>query len=256
MYWTNFPNRQELVEHYESLMKDAKLREQRAEWRTRRLELSDARKQLLFTDREQLRQEMESFSENDKSPLLPQQHLPSNEEHVVVTHDAHPSTDHMISEPAHQLLVEEDKIVEYSEQSSTVAEEPHPLDEEPHPQSVEPLINPQNIVKKSITVSNENKHASELNVSVETENISKPHVSDSVVHQVLNPTSDIIAEEFSQQLSPRQQPRRGRVPVSTIKDIMYPSNSPTPVYHSTRGKPPPTTIQNLLHHHCYQQPGK
>ena len=239
-------NRQELVEHYESLMKDAKLREQRAEWRTRRLELSDARQQLWLAEREQLRQEM------DKSPLLLKQHSPSHgvvEEHMVkidATPTVHPSIDHMITEsPPH----EEGKIVEQSEQSSAVPDEPHPLEK---PQLMEPL----NSIVGSITVGNETKCTAELNVSMETTNTYKSHISDSVVHQVLNPTSDVIAEEFSQYLSPRQQLRHGRAPVSTIQDIMYPSKSPAPVYYSTRGKPPPTTIQNLLHHHYYHQSGK
>jgi len=241
------------VEHYESLIKDAKLREQRAEWRTRRLELSDARQQLWLAEREQLRQEMELFSENDKSPLLLKQHSPSHgvvEEHVVTT-DAtptvYPSIDHMITESPPQ---EEDKIVEQSEQSSSIPDEQHPLEKEPNPQLVEPLNN----IVGSITVNNKTKCTTEPNVSMETANTSKSHISDSVVHQVLNPTSDVIAEEFSQHLSPRQS-RRGRAPVSTIQDIMYPSKSPAPVYYSTRGKPPPTTIQNLLHHY-YQYSGK
>ncbi|XP_065912106.1 gamma-tubulin complex component 6-like isoform X2 [Dysidea avara] len=242
--------KQELVEHYESLMKDATLREQRAEWRTQRLELNDARQQLWLAEREQLKQEMESFSESDKSPLLPQQHSSSDdviEDHVVtpdVTPITHPTTDSPL------LSEEENQNVEELKQPSSMFDEPHPLNEELLPQTVEPLNTPHN----TITMSSDGYvHTQESHVSMETASSSKPHVSDSVVHQVLNPTSDVVVEEFSKHLSPRQQTRRGRAPVSTIQDIMYPSNSPAPLYHTTRGKPPPTTIQNLLYHR-YQQP--
>ena len=98
-------------------------------------------------------------------------------------------------------------------------------------------------------------HVHEMPAQQETGTISKPHISDSVVQQVLNPTHDsnTVVEEFSKHLSPRQQPRRGVAPLTTIQDILYPSNSPGPAYHTTRGKPPPTTIQNLLYH--YDQSG-
>ena len=232
-------------------MKDATLREQRAEWRTQRLELNDARQQLWLAEREQLKQEMESFSESDKSPLLPQQHSSSDdviEDHVVtpdVTPITHPTTDSPL------LSEEENQNVEELKQPSSMFDEPHPLNEELLPQTVEPLNTPHN----TITMSSDGYvHTQESHVSMETASSSKPHVSDSVVHQVLNPTSDVVVEEFSKHLSPRQQTRRGRAPVSTIQDIMYPSNSPAPLYHTTRGKPPPTTIQNLLYHR-YQQPG-
>ena len=227
-------------------MKDAKLREQRAEWRTRRLGLNDARQQLWVAEKEQLKQEMESFSESDR---LPPQHSPSDniiQDHVITpdtTPTTHPSTDHTTNEPASPILSEKDKKVKQLEQ-------PVAVPDEPHPQSVESQ-------QDTVTVLHDkNVHSQELHVSMEAANTSKPHVSDSVVHQVLHPTSsDVVTEEFSKHLSPRQQLRRGRAPASTIQDIMYPNNSPAPKYHSTRGKPPPTTIQNLLHHQYQQQPG-
>lgn len=239
------------MEHYESLMKEAELREQRAEWRTRRLQLSDARRQLWHAEREEIRQEMEKLSfKSDQLPPSPQPHppdLPLDDvirDHVTSS-DLSLSPDHLTGESAPSD----------AEESST--QERNVTFEEPLPLMQEPQLTESNIVQDVvITVPNKNvtKTADISKVhaiphDAEHGSISKPHVSDSIIQQVLNPTNDnAIMEEFSKHLSPRQQPRRGVASLTTIKDILYPSNSPVPAYRSTRGKPPPTTIQNLLYH--------
>ena len=259
--------RQELVEHYETLMKEAKLREQRAEWRTRRLELNDARKQLWQAEGEEVRQEMEKLSfESDKlSPSSPQPSSPhlspgdQKRDHVI------PSDIPMAS---HKLTIEQTSsdVEESFGQENIASEEPHPLSQEPRPliqeprpqleKSLDTTIHDALVTRENTETANISKiHVSELSTQQETGAISKPHVSDSVVQQVLNPThnGNTVMEEFSKYLSPRQQPRRGMAPPTTIQNILYPSNSPGPAYHTTRGKPPPTTIQNLLYH--YDQSG-
>lgn len=250
--------RQELVEHYETLMKEARLREQRAEWRTKRLQLSDARKQLWRAEREEIRQEMEKSSfESDKSPSPPQPHSPDlsqddqKRDHVISSDIPLASdnlTNEMPSSDAEESLEQEQNIT---------SEEPHPVIQESHAQLTESSTAIQDTVvtmENTETANISKARVSESSIQHDTE-VPKPHVSDSVVHQVLNPTHDNITvmEEFSKHLSPRQQPRRGVAPPTTIQDILYPSNSPGPAYHTTRGKPPPTTIQNLLYH--YDQSG-
>ena len=259
--------RQELVEHYETLMKEAKLREQRAEWRTRRLELNDARKQLWQAEGEEIRQEMELSLESDKlSSSSPQPSSPDplpddqKRDHVIPP-DIPMASDNITIEPTSS------GVVESFEQGNIPGEKPHPLIEEPHPLIQE--SHPQLVKSLTSTTSQDTLvtientepaniseiHVSEPSIQQETGTISKPHVSDSVIQQVLNPTHDsnTVMEEFSKYLSPRQQPRRGVAPPTTIQDILYPSNTPRPAYHTTRGKPPPTTIQNLLYH--YDQSG-
>ena len=251
-------HRQELVQHYEMLMKEAKLREQRAEWRTKRLQLDDARKQLWQAEREVIEQEMEKLLvEKDKLPT-PQLQSPEvspddqKGDHVIPS-GMPPASDHLITEPAPS------DVEESLEQENVASKEPLPLIQEPYPQPSKPLstANQDTIIStegKTITeASNTPKvtvSGSSIQHGIESESISKPHVSDSVVQQVLHPTSDntTLMEEFSKHLSPRQQPRLGVGPRTTIQDILYPSNSPAPAYHTTRGKPPPTTIQNLLYH--------
>ena len=252
--------RQELVEHYETLMKEAKLREQRAEWRTRRLQLSVARKQLWQAEREEIRQEMENLSfESDKLLPSPQLHPsdPSSDDQSrdhVTSSDIPVASDHLTIEPASSAVVEP-----LEQEQKLTLEQPLPLIQESHPQPVksssidqDPVVTMANISMTEAAVIS----VSEPSIQHDTEsgNISKPHVSDSVIQQVLNPTNEnTVMEEFSKHLSPRKQPRRGVAPPTTIQDILYPSNSPGPAYHFTRGKPPPTTIQNLLYH--YDQSG-
>ena len=248
--------RQELVEHYEALMKEAKLREQRAEWRTRRLQLSDARKQLWQAEREEIRQEMEKLSfDSDKSPSSP----PPSRSPDLSSHDQrrdHVTTsviplasDHLTVEPASSDA--EESLVE-QEHIGTI-EEPHPLIQEPHP--LDTTVQDALVAMETANISKIHASGPSVQHDIESGNVPKPHVTDSVVQQVLNPVhdNDTVMEEFSKHLSPRQQPRRGVAPPTTIKDILYASNSPGPVYRSTRGKPPPTTIQNLLYH--YDQSG-
>ena len=255
------------MEHYEALMKEATLREQRAEWRTRRLQLSDARKRLWQAEREEVREEMEKLS-SDELPTSPQAHSPDlssgdqQGDHVIHS-DIPMASDHLTIEPAlsnvEELLEQEQNVT--FEEPRPLVQEPHPLVQEPHPQPAKPLTVQDTVVTMETTVTETTNfgevHVSESSIQYGTEsgNISKPHVSDSVVQQVLNPTinNNMVMEEFSKHLSPRQQPRRGVAPPTTIQDILYPSNSPAPAYHSTRGKPPPTTIQNLLYH--YDQSG-
>ena len=258
------------MEHYETLMKEATLREQRAEWRTRRLQLSNARKQLWQAEREEIRQEMEKLS-SDKLPSSPQTHSPdlssgNQEEDHVIPSDILMASDHLTIEPASSDVVEESLEQEQNmtfEEPHLLTQEPLLLIQEPHPQPAKPS-NTTTLQDTVVTMENKTVteniyeiHVSESSIqhSTESGDISKPHVSDSVVQQVLNPTNDdnTVMEEFSKHLSPRQQPRRGVAPPTTIQDILYPSNSPTPAYHSTRGKPPPTTIQNLLYD--YDQSG-
>ena len=253
--------RQELVEHYETLMKEATLRERRAEWRTRRLQLSDARKQLWQAEREEAREEMEKLS-SDKLPTSPQAHSPDlspgdqKGDHVTPS-DIPMASDHLTVKPASSDVeepLEQEQSVTF-EEPHTLVQEPHPLIPEPHPQPAKPLTVEDTVVIMETTVT-ETVSESSTQHRTEPGNISKPHVSDSVVQQVLNPTinnNSTIMEEFSKHLSPRQQPRRGVAPPTTIQDILYPSNSPAPAYHSTRGRPPPSTIQNLLYH--YDQSG-
>ena len=237
------------MEHYEALVKEAKLREQRAEWRTRRLQLSDARKRLWQAERLEMRQEMEKLSiESDKlsSPPPPSSSKLSSDDvisdHVISSEDVPPAPDHLTVESAPPDV--EKSLTQ--EQTMTI-EEPLPLIQEPRPQLAE---EPLSTVQSPVVTAESSIHH-----EAESENISKPHVSDSVVQQVLNPSNDnTVMEEFSKHLSPRQQPRRGVAPPTTIQDILYPSSNPGPTYHSTRGKPPPTTIQNLLHH-TYDQSG-
>lgn len=241
--------RQELVEHYETLMKEAKLRELRAEWRTRRLELNDTRKQLWQTEREEIRQEMEKLSlESDKLPSSPDLSPDDQKRDHVISSDIPVSSDNLTIESASPVVEEL-----FEQEKNIIVEEPHPLIQEPHVQLKESL----NTARQDTLVTIEDTesaniskiHVHEMPVQQETGTISKPHISDSVVQQVLNPTydSNTVVEEFSKHLSPRQQPRRGVAPPTTIQDILYPSNSPGPAYHTTRGKPPPTTIQNLLY---------
>ena len=248
-------HRQELVEHYDMLMKEAKLREQRAEWRTKRLQLNDARKQLWQTEREVIGQEMEKLlvEKGKLSSLQPQSPEVSAYDHKgdhVIPSDM-PPTDHLINEPASS------DAGESLEQENVTSQAPLPLIEEPYPQPSKPLNTTSQDTIISMEIITEASNTPKVNVSgssiqydIESESISKPHVSDSVIQQVLHPTNDNtrVMEEFSKHLSPRQQPRRGVGPRTTIQDILYPSNNSAPAYHSTRGKPPPTTIQNLLYH--------
>lgn len=248
-------------------MKEATLREQRAEWRTRRLQLSDARKQLWQAEREEVREEMEKLSSGEL-PTSPHTHSPDlspgdqKGDHVIPS-DIPIASDHLTTEVASSDVEEplkQEQNVTFGEPHPLV-QEPHPLIQEPHPPPAKPLTMQDTVVTKETTVTetvNSELHLSESSTqhSTESGNISKPHVSDSVVQQVLNPTTinnSTVMEEFSKHLSPRQQPRRGVAPPTTIQDILYPSNSPAPAYHSTRGRPPPTTIQNLLYH--YDQSG-
>jgi len=236
-------------------VRQAELREQRAEWRTRRLQLSDARKQLWHAEREEIRQEMEKLPfKSDKLLPSPQPHSPELPPDDVI--EDHVSSSDIPLAPDHLTIgsAPSDADESFAQEQNVTFEEPLPLIQEPHLTESSPVQDAViAVANKSVTktadISKVNVSETLIQHDTEPGNISKPHVSDSVVQQVLNPTNDnTVMEEFSKHLSPQQKPRRGVAPPTTIKDILYPSNSPVPVYHSTRGKPPPTTIQNLLYH--------
>lgn len=240
--------RSEMLAHYGELTRGVELRQARAEWRVKRMNLQDKRIEFLLSEE---RRWIDSSEEHDEGrselALSLQDHqlvLPSSHDYNTTSHDQEKlSHDHDTASPDLSSLTELEE--EKGDLGTSIS------DREPSPPSKNASLQTQ-----QIPPSDQHQISS---VVVSQPSSAKELVHpDAVINKQEHPLLFTVGganEAVNEQGYPRIFSTRGQAPRSTIEAILYGSEDPLPQeIVSTRGHAPPATIQHLLYPLRYATP--
>ena len=239
--------RSEMLTHYGEMTKEVEVRQARAEWRLKRMNLQEIRVQFLESEERRWRDDSKGHGEDKKwrddrgghdegegelvlSLHDHQQVLPSSHDHNTTSHDQdNASHDHdNVSHDFSSLKeAKEDRADLASDRESTPPSE--------HANLL--------AVNQQIPDVHSELHSTEHQISSIV--LSQPLTSSA--KELTNKQSG-PDEKVNEQGYPRLFSTRGQAPRSTVETILYGSEEPLPQEAvSTRGCAPPSTIQHLLY---------
>jgi hypothetical protein len=241
--------RSEMLARYGELTRGVELRQARAEWRVKRMNLQEKRIEFLLHEERRWRDNSEEHDEGrNELALSLQDHqliLPSSHDYDTTSHDQEKlSHDHDAASPDLSSLTE---LEEEKGDLGTATS-----DREPSPPSERAI----NLQMQQIPPSHQHQMSS---VVVNHPSSAKELVHpDAVINKEGHPhlfTERGASEAVNEQGYPRIFSTRGQAPRSTIEAILYGSEEPLPQeIVSTRGHAPPATIQHLLYPLRYATP--
>ena len=242
--------RSEMLARYGELTRGVELRQARAEWRVKRMNLQEKRIKFLQSEERRWRDDSEEHGEGQSEPALPlhdqQQFLPSSHDYDTTSHDQEISSHDDTASPDLSSLkeIEEDKADLADSASDRELETTAPLE---HAN----LLNQQIVDVHSELHSAEHQISSVVVTQPFAPSAKEPIYPDAVVNKQGYPHSLTISgpdEAGNEQGYPCIFSTRGQAPKSTIEEIIYSSGEPlSQKILSTRGRAPPTTIQYLLY---------
>ena len=263
--------RSEMLTHYGELTREVELRQTRAEWRVKRLNLQKKRIQFLQSEERRWKDNSETRVEGNLPSLHSHQLSPSSQDHNAVSHD-HDNASH---DPSSLEKNSEDKTVstdsapgkesispsEYTDlmnqqipviHSEIRSQTPPVAVSQSHTSSIKELIYPDAVANEQenphlLTTMDPNKPINEQGHPhlLTTVDPNKPINEQGHPHLLTTMDPD---KPINEQGYPRMFSTRGQAPRSTVEDIIYGSMEPHPQkIVSTRGHAPPSTIQHLLY---------
>ena len=234
--------RSEMLAHYGDLTREVELRQARAEWRVKRMNLQEKRIEFLASEERRWRDDTEEHNEfKGTSELQPyvdnhQTISPSSHDYNTTSHDQENlSHDYDTTSPDLSSSTEFEGENDFAASKS---------DREPTP----PLehVNVQTEQMPGTMHSREHQLT-----SAQASSAKELIYPDAVVNEEGHPHSTTVRgtdQAVNEQGYPRIFSTRGQAPKSTIEAILYGSEEPLPQeVVSTRGHAPPTTIQHLLY---------
>ena len=241
--------RSEMLAHYGELTRGVELRQARAEWRVKRMNLQEKRVQFLQSEERRWRDNSEDHGEGESELALPlhdhQLFFPYLHDHDTTSHDQEISShDHDTASPDLSSVKE---IEEGKADLADLAPDKAPT----------PPLEHANLLNQQTADVHSKLHSGEHQISSVV--VSQPLASsakeliyrDAVVnkqgysHLLTTSGPD---EAVNEQGYPRIFSTRGQAPKSTIEEIIYGSEDPlSQEVVSTRGCAPPSTIQHLLY---------
>ena len=241
--------RSEMLARYGELTRGVELRQARAEWRVKRMNLQEKRVQFIQSEERRWRNDSEEHGEGQSELALPlhdqQQFIPSSHDYDTTSHDqAISSHDHDTASPDLSSL----KEIE--------ADKADLADSAPDREPTAPSEHA-NLLNQQILDVHSKLHSAERQISSVV--VTQPFAPSSkeliypgaVVNKQEYPhsfTTSGLDEAVNEQGYPRIFSTRGQAPKSTIEEIIYGGGKPlSQEVISTRGHAPPSTIQHLLY---------
>ena len=236
--------RSEILAHYGELTRGVELRQARAEWRVKRMNLQEKRIEFLVSEERRWRDDSEERNEGT-SELEPHVHnhqtiSPSSHDYSTTSHDQENlSHDHDTASPDLSSLTElEEEKADFAASKS---------EREPTP----PLEHVNVPTQQMPGAIHSGEHQILPAVVSQPSSAKELIYPDAVVNEEGHPHSTTVRgtdEAVNEQGYPRMFSTRGQAPKSTIEAILYGSEEPLPQeVVSTRGHAPPSTIQHLLY---------
>ena len=232
--------RSEMLARYGELTREVELRQARAEWRVKRLNLQEKRIRFLQSEERRWRDDSETNLEGNSELVHSHQLLPLSHDHDTVSHDRDNTSCDLSS-------LEE--VGEKAEDKKVLVDSALAPEKEPTPPSEYTNLLSQQVPDIHSELRSQNPPVV----------VSQSHSSS--VKELIYPDAVINEQEYPHLLTtrdhdkvvneqgyPRMFSTRGQAPRSTVEEIIYGSVEPLPQeVVSTRGHAPPSTIQHLLY---------
>ena len=239
--------RSEMLAHYGDLTRGVELRQARAEWRVKRMNLQEKRIEFLINEERRWRDDTEEHNKFEGTSEL-QPHVedhqtvsPSSYDYNTTSHDQENlSHDHDTTSPDLSSSTELEGEKDFAASRS---------DREPTPPSEHVNVHVQTEQMPGTMHSGGHQLTSaEASQPSSAKELIYP---DAVVNEEGYPHSTTVRgtdQAVNEQGYPRMFSTRGQAPKSTIEAILYGSEEPLPQeVVSTRGHAPPSTIHHLLY---------
>ena len=216
----------EMLTHYEKLTKGVELRQARAEWRVKRMNLQEKRRQFLQNEETRWREYSEAHAEDGSSSVqITNEH--NYQSHTLTNDDP---LSHHHDTLSHDLLSLE-HIGEEIDDTTVFTESA--LDREQPPLSDEVATQQISDITSEELLSHEHQKPPVA--------VSQPHTPSA--KELIYPKMEVNERGYPCIFS-----TRGQAPRSTVETIIYGIEEPHPhEVVSTRGHAPPSTIQHLLY---------
>ena len=273
--------RLELVEHYSRLSREAELRERRALWRQQRLKLGDSRRAYLKEERERMELELEQWSRKEETPGVQGEgsQQPSSPTEGVLAVPAAVAAggngDGLVSTLGDQSTPQTDDGTPQTNDGTPQTDDGTPQTDDGTPQTDDGTLQTDDGIASQVdagsAVQANSGTVPQMNdggTPTTTEACTQKTDNVEVDHQAAIPSMSVprpstpphqpfaVAKEEAVGTKMESPPRgqgvstRGAPPPTTIQHALYPDlheGPPQEAFHSTRGQEPPSMAQYLLY---------